>query len=97
MTTPPGDPNAGGYPPPPGPGSYGYGAPRPQSNAPMVLGIIGLVCIVLCWPAGILLGLVGQSKARQYGQSDTLPKIAWIVSIVAGVFSILANIVIRLG
>lgn len=77
-----GTPPGGGYPPPP-PGG-GYGAPPPgysqpgQNNTPMVLGIIGIVCWFCCSPAAIVLGLIGQSKAKESGQSPTLPKIAWI-------------------
>lgn len=96
MSTPLDDPNPGGgdVPPPPDPDRHPHGAIPSPNNAPKVLGIIGLVCVILCWPAGILLGLVGQSKAREYEQSDTLPKIAWIASIVAGALSILINIVL---
>ncbi|MGB9377771.1 MAG: hypothetical protein WCB04_09705 [Mycobacteriales bacterium] len=72
MTTPP---NA----PPP---ADGYGAPPPAggatNNTPMILGVIGIVCWFFCSPAAIALGLIGAQKARQSGQSDTLPKIAWI-------------------
>lgn len=90
MTTP------GDYPPPSDPsGGYGpggYGAPQQANNTPMVLGIIGIVCWFLCSPAAIVLGLVGQSKARQYGQSDTLPKVAWIGGIVAFVLGVISTI-----
>lgn len=88
MTTP------GDYPPPSDP-SGGYGAPRQESNTPKVLGIIGIVCWFLCgWGAiaSIILGLIGQSKARQLGQSDTLPKVAWIGGIVVLALGIIVNI-----
>lgn len=98
MTMPPGNSNPDGGYPPPGSDGYGYGAPQPsQNNAPMILGIVGLVCIILCWPAGIVLGLVGQQKAHQNGQSATLPKVAWILSIVAGIISILTSVFTRMG
>lgn len=90
MTTP------GDYPPPSDPsGGYGpggYGAPQQENNTPKVLGIVGIICAILCWPAGIVLGLIGQSKAREYGQSDTLPKVAWIIAIVVGVINILFTV-----
>lgn len=73
-------PNTGGY-SAPQQGAGGYAAPQQQSNTPMVLGIIGIVCWFFCGIgaiASIILGALGQSKARQYGQSDTLPRVAWI-------------------
>ena len=51
----------GDYPPPQ---SGGYGPPPQQSNTPMVLGVIGIVCWFFCSIAAIVLGLIGQSKAR---------------------------------
>lgn len=104
-----GPPPGGGYgaPPPPPGGGYGppppgggYGAPppgyggQPQSQAPTILGIIGIVCWFCCSPAAIVLGLIGQSKAKQNGQSPTLPRIAWIGGIVfllLGIILAIAN------
>lgn len=95
MTTPPGDPNAGGGypPPPPGPDGYGYGAPQPQSNAPKILGIVGIICAFVCSPAGIVLGIIGMTKANNTGQSKTLPMVALVLSIIALVIGLITNIV----
>lgn len=90
---PAGEPGPGGYVPQPEGG--GYSAPRQESNAPKVLGIVGIVCWVFCGLgaiASIILGLIGQSKARQYGQSDTLPRVAWIGGICFLVIWILVGI-----
>lgn len=83
------------YPPPQDPGG-GYGSPQPQSNTPTVLGVIGIVCWFFCSIASIVLGLIGQSKARQLGQSDTLPKVAWIGGIVSAAIGLIVGIV-RMG
>ncbi|MBO0827194.1 MAG: hypothetical protein J2P24_05370 [Streptosporangiales bacterium] len=75
---PPGGPGPGGYPPQ---RSEGFATPQQASNTPKVLGILGIICWVFCWLgaiAAIILGFIGQSKARQLGQPDTLPRIAWI-------------------
>jgi len=86
MTTPPNaPPPAGGYGGPPAGGS--------SSNTPTILGIIGIVCWFCCSPAAIALGLFGQSKARATGQSDTLPKIAWIGGVVFLVIGIIFAII----
>lgn len=98
MTTPSDPHGPGNYPPPPPGGEYqpqgggGYGAPTPQAqnNTPLVLSIIGVVCWFLCSPAAIVLGLIGQSKARQTGQSDTFPKVVWIVGIIALIIGIIS-------
>ncbi len=89
MTTP-SDPNGpGGY-PPPAPGG-GYGAPpQQQTNTPMILSIIGVVCWFICSPAAIVLGLIGQNKAQQAGQSSTFPRVVWIVGIVALVIGVIS-------
>lgn len=95
-TPPPGDPNQPA-------GGYGYGGqPQPQaqqSSTPLVLGIIGIVCWFLCGIgaiASIILGLIGQNKARELGQSDTVPKVAWIGGVVFVALWIIGFIV-RLG
>ena len=49
----------------------------------MILAIIGIVCWFCCSPASIALGLIGQSQAKQAGQSTTLPMVAWIGGIVS--------------
>ncbi|MDQ6875216.1 MAG: hypothetical protein M3042_09185 [Actinomycetota bacterium] len=100
MTTPPPeDPygaQPGGYGAPPPGGGYGAqpaggygGAPAAQSNGPMIMGIIGIVCWFCCSPASIVLGLIGQSQAAKNGQPTTLPRIAWIGGIVALLLGIL--------
>ena len=61
-----------------GQGGYGYGGAVPQNNTPQTLAIIGIVCLVICTPASIVLGLIAQSKFREQGRSDTLAKVAWI-------------------
>lgn len=58
---------------------------RAQSNAPLILGIIGIVGWFLCgWGAigSVVVGAIGQRKARELGQSDVLPKVAWIGGLV---------------
>jgi hypothetical protein len=64
---------------PPPPGGFGYDAPvQQQSNAPMIMSIIGIVCWFCCSPASIVLGLIAQNRYRQQNQSDTLAKVAWM-------------------
>jgi hypothetical protein len=76
-----------------GPGYGGYPGPQnPQSNTPMVLAIIGIVCWVLCSPAAIVLGLIAQSKFRAQGRSDTLAKVAWIGGVVLLVLGVIVAI-----
>lgn len=51
----------------------------------MILGIVGIVGWFLCgWGAigSVILGVIGQRKALELGQSDTLPKVAWIGGLV---------------
>ncbi|HEY3561112.1 MAG TPA: DUF4190 domain-containing protein [Kribbella sp.] len=78
----------GGYAQYPG-GNAGYGATAPQSNAPKVMSIIGIVCWFCCPIASIVLGFLGQNKFREQGQPDTLAKVAWIGGIVFLVLGIL--------
>lgn len=85
MTTPPNaPPPAGGYGGPPAGGA---------SNTPTILGIVGIVCWFCCSPAAIALGLYGQSKARETGQSDTLPRIAWIGGVVFLIIGVIFSII----
>lgn len=89
----------GGYPTYPGgqqaPGGWqGQPAGRPASNTAQTMAIIGIVCILICAPAAIVLGLLAQTRYRAQGQPDTLAKIAWIggiVSIVLGVIIVASN------
>lgn len=91
----PGQP-AYGQQPPGQPYGYGYGGPpQPQSNTPQVLAIIGIVCILCCSPAAIVLGLIAQSKYREQGQSDTLAKVAWIGGIVSFVLGSIYTLTTR--
>ncbi len=83
MTTPP---NA----PPPAGGYGGQPVGGSQSNTSTIMGVVGIVCWFCCAPAAIALGLIGESKAKQSGQSTTLPRIAWI----GGIVAILINIVL---
>lgn len=62
----------------------GRGPVQQENNAPLILGILGIVGWFVCAGIpGIVLGLIGQSKARELGQSQTLPRIAWIGGLVA--------------
>jgi hypothetical protein len=84
----------GGYPSYPGgqqaPGNWpDQPVARPTSNTAQTLAIIGIVCILICSPAAIVLGLLAQSRFREQGQPDTLAKIAWIGGIVSIVIGIL--------
>jgi hypothetical protein len=86
----PGQPGGGYGQMPPPPGGFGYNAPiQQQSNTPMILSIIGIVCWFCCSPASIVLGLIAQSRYRQQGQSDTLAKVAWIGGIAFFVLGII--------
>jgi hypothetical protein len=97
MTSPPQQPDPGGYgEQPPGSGGYGaplprytgggggYGDPVPQqpTKTPLILSIIGIVCWFVFSPAAIVLGLIAQSQYRRHGQRDTLAKVAWIGGII---------------
>lgn len=55
----------------------------PPSRLPLVLGIIGIGCWLLCPPAAIVLGLIGEAKANDPGQRAMVPRIAWIGGVVA--------------
>ncbi len=70
------------------PVDYSGYQPVPQTNTAQTLAIIGIVCILLCGPASIVLGLLAQTKYRELGQSETLAKVAWIGGIVSTVISI---------
>jgi hypothetical protein len=81
-----------GYNPQPPPG-YGYPGGPPQSNTAQTLAIIGIVCILICSPAAIVLGLIAQNKYREQRAPDTLAKIAWI----GGIASLVIGILYALG
>lgn len=91
MTMPPGPPQPGARYPGPAP-PQGYGA-KPRDSAPVTLGIIALVCAVLCSPAGIVLGLVAAATARELRVSTRLPTVAWVLGSAMFAFLILGNIV----
>lgn len=88
------------YQPPPGyqppqayqpapPPEYGFPGGPPQSNTAQTLAIIGIVCILICSPAAIVLGLIAQNKYREQRAPDTLAKIAWIGGIASLVIGFL--------
>jgi hypothetical protein len=92
---PPGQPGGYGQMPTP-PGGFGYNAPmQQQSSTPQTLAIIGIVCILICSPAAIVLGLIAQGKFREQGRPDTLAKVAWIGGIVSIAFGLLYSFAIR--
>jgi hypothetical protein len=92
---PPGQPGGYGQMPPPS-GGFGYNAPQaPQSSTPQTLAIIGIVCILICSPAAIVLGLIAQGKFREQGRPDTLAKVAWIGGIVSFAFGLVYSFAIR--
>jgi hypothetical protein len=56
----------------------------------MIFGILGIVGWFVCGVgviASFILGGLGQRKARELGQSELLPKIAWIGGIVVTVLN----------
>lgn len=67
--------------------------PRPasqESRLPMIFGILGILGWFVCGVgviASFILGGLGQRKARELGQSDLLPRIAWIGGIVVTVLN----------
>lgn len=61
----------------------------------MILGILGIIGWFLCGIGAIgsvIVGVIGQRKARELGQSDLLPKIAWIGGVVTLVGNLIAAI-----
>lgn len=71
----------------------------PMSQAPHaqtdVLGIIGIVLAVIGFaPIGLILGLVGASKAKREQRSPLLSRIAWILSLVITVLFTLGIILL---
>jgi hypothetical protein len=64
-------------------GGGGLTRARQQSNAAQTMAIIGIVCILFCAPASIVLDLLAQNKYREQHQPDTLAKIARIGGIVS--------------
>lgn len=64
---------------------------------PMILGIAGVVGWFLCGVGAIgsiIVGRIGQRKARELGQSELLPKIAWIGGIVVVILDVIGFIVL---
>ncbi|MBO0890340.1 MAG: hypothetical protein J2P14_05460 [Acidothermales bacterium] len=56
----------------------------------MIFGILGILGWFVCGVgviASFILGALGQRKARELGQSELLPKIAWIGGIVVTVLN----------
>ncbi|MGH7484991.1 MAG: hypothetical protein ACREMY_05195 [bacterium] len=69
----------------PTPPSSEVDSAAPQSKTPMILGVVGIIGWFLCGVGAIgsvVAGAIGQRKAREFGQPDLLPKIAWIGGIV---------------
>lgn len=67
----------------------------PRSSTPTVLGVIGIVGWFLCGVGAIgsvIVGAIGQRKARELGQSDLLPKIAWI----GGIVTLVGNVIVAI-
>lgn len=46
-------------------------------------------CCYIGMIVGIILGVKGQRRARELGQDDRVPKVAWITTIVVGVLDLL--------
>jgi hypothetical protein len=82
-------PGAPGIPPQPGtPGQ----APQGQTD---ILGIIGIVLAIIGFaPIGLILGLIGASKAKREQRSPLLSRIAWILSLVITVLFTLGFILL---
>lgn len=69
-------------------------APQAGGNQPnKTLGIVGIVCAVICWPAGLIIAIIGLNKVKQTGEPNTLFKAALIVSIIVGVLGIIGGYV----
>jgi preprotein translocase subunit SecG len=59
-----------------------------SANQTDVLGIISLICAFIGMQfIGFILGLVGSSKAKKEGRSNTLSKIGWILNLVFGIIT----------
>lgn len=71
----------GDYPPP----------QQPASGSSNTLGIIGVICAVICWPAGLIIAIIGLNKAKETGAPNGLFKAALIISIVVGVLGIIGG------
>ena len=57
----------------------------------MVLGIIGIVLSICCWPAGLVLGILSYVQAgKQPGGNQTLGIVAIALSAVFGLISIIS-------
>lgn len=81
-------------------GQPSSGEQQQHSNVPMVLGILGIVGWFLCGVGAIgsiIVGRIGQRKARELGQSDLLPKIAWVGGIVTIVGDVVVYFLYRPG
>lgn len=70
----------------------------PTSKTPMILGVVGIVGWFLCGIGAIgsvVVGVIGQRKARELGQSDLLPKVAWIGGLAVILLDIVVGFFIR--
>lgn len=59
-----------------------------------VLGIISICMVFYFPPAGIVVGLIGASKAKEEGHSPVLSRIGWITNTVVTALSIIAVVVL---
>jgi hypothetical protein len=69
-----------------------YSQPAAESNAPKVLGIIGIVLAFCCSPVGIILGVISYVMAKQRNQSTTLGLVAIILGAAFLVLGIVLNV-----
>jgi hypothetical protein len=57
----------------------------------MVLGIIGIVMAICCWPVGLTLGILSYTQAKkQLGGNTTLGVVAMALSVLAAIVNIAA-------
>lgn len=64
----------------------------------MILGIVGIIGWFLCGVGAIgsvVVGVIGQRKARELGQSDVLPKVAWVGGLAVIALDIIVGFFIR--
>jgi hypothetical protein len=59
-----------------------------NTNQTDILGIISLICAFIGLQLiGFILGLIGSSKAKKEGRSNTLSKIGWILNLIFGIIA----------
>ena len=78
--------------------TYAPAPAAPKSGEDDILGIISLVCIPFGLTlVGLILGLIGVSKAKKAGRSETLSRVGWIVNLVITVFVTLGLVLLVLA